>query len=79
MTGIGNWTFTPLAQSFPSTILPNMGWWSASNGTWDYQIHVSWPLNWTMRNEAGLVETLYVAETMDSSPVSYLRICFCFC
>ncbi|PVH94973.1 hypothetical protein DM02DRAFT_601579 [Periconia macrospinosa] len=62
MAGIGNWTFTPLAESFPSTILPNLGWWNASNGTWAYQIQVAWPLNWTSRDAAGLVETLYVLD-----------------
>lgn len=60
MTGIGTWTFTPLVTSFPTAVLPNLGFWSASNGTWEYQIEVAWPLNWTSRNEDGLVETMYV-------------------
>ncbi|KAF2645785.1 hypothetical protein P280DRAFT_545702 [Massarina eburnea CBS 473.64] len=62
MSAIGNWTFTPLITSFPSTIFPNLGFWNASNGTWEYQIEVAWPLNWTSRNENGLVETLYVLD-----------------
>ncbi|KAF2683281.1 hypothetical protein K458DRAFT_432118 [Lentithecium fluviatile CBS 122367] len=62
MSGIGNWTFSPLLESFPSTIFPNLGFWSASNGSWEYQIQVAWPLNWTSREEEGLVETLYVLD-----------------
>ncbi|KAF1953916.1 siderophore esteras-like protein IroE-like protein [Byssothecium circinans] len=62
MSAIGNWTFTSLITSFPSTIFPNLGFWNASNGTWEYQIEVAWPLNWTSRDEHGVVETLYVLD-----------------
>ncbi|KAF1974074.1 siderophore esteras-like protein IroE-like protein [Bimuria novae-zelandiae CBS 107.79] len=62
MSVLGNWTFTPLITEFPSTVLPNLGFWNASNGTWEYQIEVSWPLNWTSRADNAIVETLYVLD-----------------
>jgi len=58
-TSIGAWTFSPLATEFPATVLPNVGFWSVSNGTWDYQIQLSWPLNWTSPLESSTVETMY--------------------
>ncbi|KAJ4344891.1 uncharacterized protein N0V89_012636 [Didymosphaeria variabile] len=62
MSALGNWTFTALVTSFPSTVLPNLGFWNASNGTWEYQIEVAWPLNWTSREDTAIVETLYVLD-----------------
>ncbi|KAJ4301118.1 hypothetical protein N0V90_003208 [Kalmusia sp. IMI 367209] len=70
MTALGNWTFTPLITSFPSTVLPNLGFWNASNGTWEYQIEVAWPLNWTSREDNALVETLYVLDGNAQGPVA---------
>ena len=61
-TSIGAWTFSPLINSFPSAILPNIGFWSASNGTWEYQIQLSWPLNWTSPNASSTVESLYILD-----------------
>lgn len=55
---IGNWTFTPIITSFPSTVLPNLAFWSASNGTWEYQLEIAYPLNWTSQNEDSTVETM---------------------
>ena len=56
---IGAWTFRPLATELPATVLPNIGFWGASNGTWEYQIQLSWPLNWTTPLRNATVETMY--------------------
>ncbi|KAH6612743.1 siderophore esteras-like protein IroE-like protein [Boeremia exigua] len=59
---IGAWTFSPLLTEFPATVLPNIGFWSVSNGTWEYQIQLAWPLNWTTTLESATVETMYVLD-----------------
>ncbi|KAJ4983739.1 IroE protein [Stagonosporopsis vannaccii] len=59
---IGAWTFSPLATEFPATVLPNVGFWNVSNGTWEYQIQLAWPLNWTTTLEKATVETMYVLD-----------------
>ncbi|PSN65016.1 siderophore esteras-like protein IroE-like protein [Corynespora cassiicola Philippines] len=61
-SSIGSWSFTPLIESFPSTVLPNVGFWNVSNGTWEYQVQLAWPLNWTSRNEDSTVDTMYVLD-----------------
>ncbi|KAF2827076.1 siderophore esteras-like protein IroE-like protein [Ophiobolus disseminans] len=58
----GAWSFYPLITSFPPTVLPNIAYWNVTNGTWEYQIQVSWPLNWTSTNALSTVETLYVLD-----------------
>ena len=58
MTSIGAWEFTPLVTAFPADILPNMGFWKATNGSWEYQIQLAWPLNWTAQAENATVETM---------------------
>ncbi|KAF2031117.1 siderophore esteras-like protein IroE-like protein [Setomelanomma holmii] len=62
LSKIGNWSFHPLVEAFPSTVLPNIAYWNVSNGTWEYQVQVSWPLNWTSRDVDSTVETLYVLD-----------------
>ena len=59
---IGSWSFHPLITSFPPTVLPNIAYWNITNGTWEYQVQVSWPLNWTSTNVASSVDTLYVLD-----------------
>ncbi|CAA9964652.1 hypothetical protein CFE70_008319 [Pyrenophora teres f. teres 0-1] len=59
---IGTWQFTPLLTEFPTNVLPNLGFWSATNGSWEYQIQLSWPLNWTTPAETSVVETMYVLD-----------------
>ncbi|KAF2749977.1 alpha/beta-hydrolase [Sporormia fimetaria CBS 119925] len=59
---VGSWSFNPIATTFPSGILPNVQYFSASNGTWDYQIQVAFPLHWTSTNEASTVDTMYVLD-----------------
>lgn len=59
MTSLGVWTFSPITTQFPTNILPNLGFYTATNGTWDYQIQLSWPLNWTSQAESSTVETMY--------------------
>ncbi|KAF1929860.1 uncharacterized protein M421DRAFT_4290 [Didymella exigua CBS 183.55] len=49
-------------MAFPATVLPNIGFWSVSNGTWEYQIQLSWPLNWTTPLENSTVETIYILD-----------------
>lgn len=56
---IGAWTFSPLATYIPASVLPNVGFWSVSNGTWSYDIQLSWPLNWASHLESSTVETMY--------------------
>jgi hypothetical protein len=58
MSSIGAWTFSPLVTQFPTNVLPNTGFWKASNGFWDYQIQLAWPLNWTSQAENTTVETM---------------------
>lgn len=61
---IGTWSFTPLlsSSSFPPAVLPNVAFWSATNGTWNYQIQLAWPLNWTSTNASSTVQTMYVLD-----------------
>jgi predicted alpha/beta superfamily hydrolase len=59
---IGTWSFNLIASAFPSTILPNLAFYQVTNGSWEYQIQVSWPLNWTTTNEASTVNTMYVLD-----------------
>jgi hypothetical protein len=59
MTSIGAWQFSPLITQFPPNVLPNLGFWKASNGSWEYQIQLAWPLNWTTQAENTTVETMY--------------------
>jgi len=54
----GAWSFYPLVTAFPPTILPNIAYWNVTNGTWEYQVQLSWPLNWTSTNVTSTVETL---------------------
>ncbi|KAF2707161.1 hypothetical protein K504DRAFT_504337 [Pleomassaria siparia CBS 279.74] len=61
-TAVGNWSFVPLITSFPSTVLPNIAFWSVTNGTWEYQLQIAYPLNWTSQNEDSTVDTLYVLD-----------------
>jgi hypothetical protein len=58
LSSVGNWSFHPLVEAFPATVLPNIAYWNVSNGTWEYQVQVSWPLNWTTRDVDSTVETL---------------------
>jgi predicted alpha/beta superfamily hydrolase len=58
-TSTGAWTFSPLATELPAIVLPNVEFWSVSNGTWDYQVQLSWPSNWTSPRENSTVETMY--------------------
>ncbi|PSR76373.1 siderophore esteras-like protein IroE-like protein [Coniella lustricola] len=42
-----SWSFTPLVSSFPPTVLPNVAFWNVTNESdLNYQIQVSWPLEW---------------------------------
>jgi len=62
MSSLGAWQFTPLMTEFPTNVLPNLGFWSAKNGSWEYQIQLAWPLNWTSQEETSTVETMYVLD-----------------
>ncbi|KAL6708726.1 hypothetical protein ACN47E_002422 [Coniothyrium glycines] len=62
MTTVGTWQFSPLVTQFPTNVLPNLGFWKATNGSWEYQIQLSWPLNWTTQAESTKVETMYVLD-----------------
>ncbi|KAJ7853517.1 Alpha/Beta hydrolase protein [Mycena olivaceomarginata] len=60
-----SWAFTPLVPSFPPTVFPNTALWNLSNGDLglEYQIGVSWPLNWTSPNtSASDVLAMYVLD-----------------
>ncbi|KAF1838299.1 hypothetical protein BDW02DRAFT_542038 [Decorospora gaudefroyi] len=59
---VGSWQFSPIVTQFPTGVLPNLGFWSASNGSWEYQIQLAWPLNWTSQAETSTVETMYVLD-----------------
>jgi predicted alpha/beta superfamily hydrolase len=59
---IGAWSFHPLITSLPPTVLPNVAYWNVTNGTWEYQVQVSWPLNWTSIDAESTVETLYAHQ-----------------
>ncbi|KAJ7363768.1 Alpha/Beta hydrolase protein [Mycena albidolilacea] len=59
-----SWAFNPLV-SFPPTVFPNTALWNVSNGDLglEYQIGVSWPLNWTSTNtSASDVLSMYVLD-----------------
>ncbi|EMD61915.1 hypothetical protein COCSADRAFT_201441 [Bipolaris sorokiniana ND90Pr] len=56
------WQFNPIATSWPTNVLPNLAFWTATNGSWEYQIQLSWPLNWTSREETSVVETMYILD-----------------
>ena len=43
---------------FSATVLPNIAFWNVSNGTWEYQIQLAWPLNWSTPLENVTVETM---------------------
>ena len=58
MSSLGAWQFTPHMTEFPTNVLPNLGFWSAKNGSWEYQIQLAWPLNWTSQAETSTVETM---------------------
>ncbi|KAJ4370440.1 hypothetical protein N0V83_004958 [Neocucurbitaria cava] len=58
----GVWQFTPIITQFPTNVLPNTGFWKATNGSWEYQIQLAWPLNWTTQAESTTVETMYVLD-----------------
>ncbi|KAF2182909.1 siderophore esteras-like protein IroE-like protein [Zopfia rhizophila CBS 207.26] len=61
-SSIGTWSFHPLITSFPPTVLPNIAYWNVTNGTWEYQVQLSWPLNWISTNVNSTVDTLYVLD-----------------
>lgn len=47
------WSFNPIVSAFPETVFPNVALWNVTNGVdLNYQIQVSWPLEWTSRDEA---------------------------
>lgn len=58
-TSIGAQVFSPLATVSPANVLTTVGFWSVSNGKWDYTIQLSWPLNWTPPLENSIIETMY--------------------
>ncbi|KAI8935862.1 hypothetical protein NX059_007379 [Plenodomus lindquistii] len=62
MSSISTWQFSPIITEFPAGILPNIGFYKATNGSWEYQIQLAWPLNWTTQAESTTVETMYVVD-----------------
>ncbi|KAF2185357.1 hypothetical protein K469DRAFT_576814 [Zopfia rhizophila CBS 207.26] len=63
MTQIGNWSFTNIVQSFPHTVFPNTALWNVNNGLdLNYQIQVSWPLEWSSRNTNASALTMFVLD-----------------
>lgn len=63
---IGTWSFNPIATSFPSGILPNTQFWQVTNGSWEYEVQLAYPLNWTSTNEATTVDTMQVLHNSHS-------------
>jgi hypothetical protein len=63
MSAIGNWSFNHLATSFPGAILPNIQFWNVTNGTWEYQVQIAYPLNWTSTSERSTVDTMEVPSS----------------
>ncbi|KAF2280964.1 siderophore esteras-like protein IroE-like protein [Westerdykella ornata] len=59
---IGTWSFHPLVTSFPGTVFPNVQFWNVTNGTWEYQVQLAYPLNWTSTNVDSTVDTMYVLD-----------------
>lgn len=57
-SSLGVWSFIPLVTDFSANILPNIAFWNVSNGTWEYQIQLAWPLNWSTPLENVTVETM---------------------
>ncbi|PGH14498.1 hypothetical protein AJ79_02991 [Helicocarpus griseus UAMH5409] len=64
MSSLTNWTFNSLVPSgFPATVLPNVEFWNVSNGiNPEYQIQVSWPLEWASRDVESTALTMYVLD-----------------
>jgi hypothetical protein len=60
MASIAAWQFSPLVTEFPTNVVPNTAFYKATNGSWDYQIQLAWPLNWTSQAERTTVETMYI-------------------
>lgn len=47
------WSFNPIPSIFPETVFPNIALWNVTNGLdLNYQIQVSWPLEWAARDQA---------------------------
>lgn len=47
------WSFLPVVSAFPQTVFPNVALWNATNGVdLQYQIQLSWPLDWSSPGEA---------------------------
>jgi hypothetical protein len=73
---IGAWSFHPLITSLPSIVLPNVAYWNVTNGTWEYQVQVSWPLNWTSIDAESTVQTLcahqYTTQLLTTNLHSYV-------
>jgi predicted alpha/beta superfamily hydrolase len=67
-SAIGAWSFHPLISSFPPTVLPNIQYWNITNGTWEYQVQISYPLNWTSPNATSIVDTLYSLPLLNPTP-----------
>ncbi|KAF7540962.1 hypothetical protein G7054_g963 [Neopestalotiopsis clavispora] len=62
LSSIGPWSFNPIVTSFPPTLLPNIAYWNVTNGTYTYQVQLSWPLNWTSTEADSTVDTLFVLD-----------------
>lgn len=65
-SSIGAWQFSPIITEFPANVLPNVGFYKATNGSWEYQIQLAWPLNWTTQAESTTVETMLVPSFQES-------------
>lgn len=47
------WSFDPIVSGFPETWFPNVALWNVTSGSdLQYQVTVSWPLEWDSREEA---------------------------
>ncbi|KAF2650240.1 siderophore esteras-like protein IroE-like protein [Lophiostoma macrostomum CBS 122681] len=62
MSEIGTWSFNPLYTAFEYNVLPNVQFWNVTNGTWEYQVQLAYPLNWTSTDVQSTVETMYVLD-----------------
>ncbi|OCL11000.1 hypothetical protein AOQ84DRAFT_425487 [Glonium stellatum] len=58
-----SWSFNPIVPAFPHTVFPNVALWNVSNRVdLNYQIQVSWPLEWTSQEVESTVLTMYVLD-----------------
>lgn len=73
-----SWTFTPIVEAFPPTVLPNVAYWNVTNGSdLAYQISLSWPLDWPASREVENKTALTMCVGLEAMLSVYTNIIIC--